>query len=408
MTLAQLWQWWDTVFFKPVPATAMGLYRICFGLTVIQFCILLYPELTVWYGSKGVVSVETARAATRVPCVNILSYLPSADDAWVLAFFAVFALAAVMSALGLFSRAAVFVCWLGFASFHHRNLYNINSGDVLMTLSAFYLFFSPCGEAFSLDRLLRVWLRKDADVGAERQFSPWAQRLLQLQMATIYCQATLSKLAGAPWVDGTALYWVLRQKEFWRFPIPFVPDNLLLCKLMSWFTLVIEGSMFTLVWVRELRYFVLAGIILLHAGIDYAMNLPMFETLMIASLLSFVYPEDFSRAMDWLKARINKSDPLPLVYNGKSLFALRVAQTIRRLDVLGRISLVDYSESGSFKGKTTFRPESLSGGLAIYRSDRWTTGLAAVRMAAPCLPLMWIAYPLLFLPGLAAAFDRAR
>ena len=42
-----------------------------------------------------------------------------------------------------------------------------------------------------------------------------------------------------------------------------------------------------LVWVRELRYWVLLGGVLLHVGIDYTMNIPLFGFIMWVALKPF-------------------------------------------------------------------------------------------------------------------------
>jgi hypothetical protein len=79
-----------------------------------------------------------------------------------------------------------------------------------------------------------------------------------------------------------------------RLKLPLF-DSLAFCKFLSWYTLLVEGAMFTLVWIRELRYFVLVSAVILHLGIDFAINLPVFEWAFIFSLIAFVEPEDIRK-----------------------------------------------------------------------------------------------------------------
>jgi hypothetical protein len=35
-----------------------------------------------------------------------------------------------------------------------------------------------------------------------------------------------------------------------RFPVPYLFENLSVCKILSWFTLIIEFALFTFVWFK--------------------------------------------------------------------------------------------------------------------------------------------------------------
>ncbi|MBX9722200.1 MAG: hypothetical protein K2X81_12445, partial [Candidatus Obscuribacterales bacterium] len=67
-----------------------------------------------------------------------------------------------------------------------------------------------------------------------------------------------------------------------------------------WYTLVIEFAMWTFVWFRETRYYILIGTLFLHLGIDVAINLPVFEWAFIAGLAAFIYPDDLDQIKTWL------------------------------------------------------------------------------------------------------------
>jgi hypothetical protein len=125
-------------------------------------------------------------------------------------------------------------------------------------------------------------------------------------IALIYFQAFWSKLEDKTWLDGSAIYYVLRQQEFLRFPVTWIANNLWLCQTLTWGTLIIECSMWSLIWFRDTRYFVLAGALLLHLGIEYTMNLPVFESLMIASLVVFIPSEDLKFVYNKLRTVFSK------------------------------------------------------------------------------------------------------
>lgn len=286
-----LWKIWNDIWFVPKSPLPMAVYRIFFGLLVIADLALLCPNLETYFGPNGLITWTTASQYLQPYAFTLLQFLPESNQ-WFAGFIVVVMLAAISLTLGLFTRLSAFVVLLGLISLENRNPLIWNSGDTLLRLGAYYLMFSHAGNALSFDRLIC----KRGEVVQE--WSPWAQRLLQFQVVLIYFCAFWSKAAGEFWLNGTAVYFVLHFQEFTRVPISLISDNLWLCKLLTWYALVAEASMFTLIWFRKLRYFVLASIALMHLGIELTMNIPIFEWLMIASLVVFVYPEDLQKTLN--------------------------------------------------------------------------------------------------------------
>ena len=50
----------------------------------------------------------------------------------------------------------------------------------------------------------------------------------------------------------------------------------------------------------------LAAGLMLHLGIEYSMNLPLFEWIMMTAYVSFVDSRDIERALIWARGRIAK------------------------------------------------------------------------------------------------------
>src|SRR6516164_2508385 len=79
------------------------------------------------------------------------------------------------------SIALVFLC---LTSIQQRNLYITHGGDTFLRLAGFFLIFAPAGADFSVDRLIRI-RRGKQDPGTQAR-SPWAQRMIQFQLALLY------------------------------------------------------------------------------------------------------------------------------------------------------------------------------------------------------------------------------
>lgn len=227
---------------------------------------------------------------------NILALLPPGDGAIVTVFWLLVASATCLT-VGLFTRASAVVTWLCLMALHFFNPYCVNSGDALLRICSFFLMFSSAGNFLSVDRYVIVKRNGIGTIFEGDLRSPWAQRLIQVQVALIYWQASWGKIAGPHWLDGTAIYYVTHLTELQRIYLPILFDNMIVCKILTWGTLALEFSLWSLVWFRPCCYVVLILGVFLHVGIDIAMNLPVFEAVMISTYLLFIQPQDLER---WL------------------------------------------------------------------------------------------------------------
>lgn len=300
MTLRGFFRSWNEFFFKPQSPLPVCLFRIFYGLIVVADLVLLRPEWLMWYGPHSIASLATIRSLYRGPNMGLFQILPQTDFA-INVFFWVFLLFALMLTVGYMSRFAAVAVYVCLGSIQMRNGYVLNSGDTLMLVCGFFLMFAPSGALLSLDHWLRV-RRGRADAAAPL-CSPWAQRMLQIQTAVVYFSTFWWKSLGVLWVNGTAVYYALRLEDFHRFPTPGL-HNLYLIKTLTWSTLLIEFALGVLVWFKELRYPVLIAGLCMHLGIEYAMNIPLFEWMAVATYVNFIYPEDFPRMRNWAQARL--------------------------------------------------------------------------------------------------------
>lgn len=300
MSIRTLAAAWNRVFFEPIAPTGIALFRIAFGLIVISNCALLAPDLMTWFGDRGVLPVAASRALAPGPRLSLFSVFTYSDFS-VQALFALWVASAFFLTIGFYTRVSALIVFVSLVTFHHRNMLILNGADTIMRIIAFFLIFSQAGAALSLDRLLRRARAKEC--GPPQKSAPWAQRLIQLQLMSIYLMTFLWKAQGSMWIDGTATYYSSRLQEFWRYPVPYVFEHLWTIKLITWSTLALELALGTLVAIRELRYWLLLGGVLLHAGIDYSMNIPLFSPLMVAAYLTFIRPEDYARLFSFFRLR---------------------------------------------------------------------------------------------------------
>lgn len=313
MSIRDLWTYWENFWFSSESALGISIFRILYGLIMLEYCLLLYPDLLNWFGTHGICSLQSSQEVMKVlgPAgLNIFNWMPSGNTSITVMFW-LLATASLCLTLGLFTRASAICVYLGLAAFQQQNSLIINGGDILLKMTAFYLMFAPAGYYLSLDRLLENRKRLTGEQSVQGDPSGWPQRLYRFLIALIYFQSFWSKLEDKTWLDGSAIHYVLRQQEFLRFPVAWVADNLWICQSLTWGTLVVEGAMWSLVWFKETRYYVLVSALMLHLGIEYTMNLPIFESLMIASLVVFVPAEDLKSIYNKLRSLFAMPTSIP-------------------------------------------------------------------------------------------------
>ncbi len=296
---------WERFWFAPVSVSPLAVFRILFGMLLIQYALLLMPDLYVWLGKDGIVPSTVVNGWQHNIRLNILNLFPD-SDLWLNIVFALFIISAIALTIGFKTRLSSILVFICLASLHARNYLILNSGDVFMRMLCFWLIFSAAGMSLSVDRVLSKRRRKKDNAFTDGQddivtTAPWAQRLMQINMSLLYLQAFTKKITGSDWQSGMAVYFSSRMVEMHRLPVYFLFDHVWICRLLSWAVLGIEFSLATLIWVRPLRYYVLIMGVIMHLFIDWTMNIPQFEWIMMVNYLLFVEPADMDKFLDRMR-----------------------------------------------------------------------------------------------------------
>ncbi len=286
-------RWWFG-FGSP---TSLGVYRILLATIVFLNLMMLTGDWGAWFGEDGFMPAWLGRNLLGGSVATGLGFdLPRlsvaagvTDPRLAVAFFAFTALMAVMTALGLVTRFSAFMLAICLVSLDHRNSSILHGGDTVMRVAVCYLAVSPCGRACSLDRLFR--LRRGEETGPE-EVPLYGQRLVAFNVALIYFTTIWAKLFGEKWRNGTATWYPARLAEFYRFPVPKFANDLPMVYVTTYGTMAVEFSLATLVFFRPLRKYVLLAGVLLHAFIEYSMNIPLFSFLMISAYVCFFEGEE--------------------------------------------------------------------------------------------------------------------
>jgi hypothetical protein len=308
---------WNRFFFAKQSPVPIALFRIVYGALVVATLVLLHPDWLAWYGTHAWISLQTMQTVEPGIRINLFTIIPQTDG-WINALFWVFLGSAILLTIGLLTRINSVVVFLCLTSIHQRNLFITHGGDTFLRLAGFFLMFAPAGAALSLDRLLRIWqLKRSAPV--ERRASspghdaaaalippqrPWAQRMIQIQLSLLYFAAFCTKVKSPAWLNGTALYYIYHLDSLRRFPVPAWLLHPTMLKLGSWSAIALEFSLGVLIWVKDLRYILLAIGVLFHLWLEYSLNIALFQWDVLSAYILFVDPADASRAWNWIKLHL--------------------------------------------------------------------------------------------------------
>jgi hypothetical protein len=119
---------------------------------------------------------------------------------------------------------------------------------------------------------------------------------MKFQVVLLYLVASIIKLTGQTWVDGSAWYYVLFNETysngFWQkyflgsdWPVKFV----------SWFTLIFQLSFPVFIWFKQFKYPLLLAGILFHLMIGISMGIIDFGIIMMVVYTLFLDEEKVDR-----------------------------------------------------------------------------------------------------------------
>ncbi|MBK9144117.1 MAG: HTTM domain-containing protein [Candidatus Melainabacteria bacterium] len=277
---------WRQFWFEPVSVRPICLFRILFGIFLAVNLLGHYlPYYRLFFSVDAVYPTAPLfffkYGSNQV--FDLLLLLPP-EDSFRLGFIYMGVAASIFMAVGLFTRVSTIVAFACLLSLNNHFPLMLNAGDNYARLCLLFLCFAPCDRAFSLDNLL---FRKEPP---EQFFEPWPQRLIQIQFAFIFFINWIYKVCGDIWTDGSAVYYATRLTEFYRLPMPVFLDSAFGCKLATWSTLWIEFLLFTFIWPKKTRNYVVVAGVLFQLGLDWCFNLGMFEYFFIATYLLFADP----------------------------------------------------------------------------------------------------------------------
>jgi hypothetical protein len=286
---------WDTFFFKPQPTESIALFRIWWCLLIAAYFILDTGNIESFYGPKSILAWNTVKSQYNYFHASLFQIF-NADVSVVYFFMAVWGISIFFALIGFYTRTSLIVMLICMTTFHQRNIWTLSSSELLMRTITIFLVCSPSGHSLSIDSLIG---RKFKSFNLPKDWSPWALRLIQIQISVVYLWTVWHKLKGDTWLEGTAVYYATRLDSMKNVSIPWLMDSMLFLKMSTWGTLFVETALGIGLWFKEWRKpLILIGIVF-HLGIELMMSIPFFELEMIILLFAFNCPQE---VRIWIKS----------------------------------------------------------------------------------------------------------
>jgi hypothetical protein len=350
-------------------------YRKRWGVDPRQSVGLGYPAWSIWY----YVTNPSWMAVVQVAIVAIF----------------------VLFTFGFATRVTSVLAWLAAMSYIQRSPTSLFGQDTILSILLFYLMIGPSGAALSLDRLIaRYWttyraLRKRQPIPPLAAPAPsvsanFTLRLAQVHFCIIYLASGMSKMQGAAWWDGTAIWQTMANYEFAlpKFAIytnllRFLTEHRWLLEIGmtggALFTLVEEIGFTFLVWNRHFRWPFIIGSLLLHVGIATMMGLTCFSLLMMTLVLCFVP----AATWHWLLGLLGRNTSR-LRLEADSRGRARAVACVRACDPWNQVAAVEPAGSNGRLELRNEQGEVLTGYPLAERLVR------TLRLLQPLAVVTWI------------------
>lgn len=281
-----------------------SVFRLIAGFGILVEYLLNYGQRRYFFGPEGLWPWEVFTGGL-VGTSDFSIYAWSESIAYFEICYHLGLLVALLWFLGWRTRWMTPLNLVFMWSLHVRYPDLTDGGDMLLKIILIYAMFADVGSYFSLDAL------RD---GRKRSRSPMLERVAVLfhnaaimafaiQLALVYFVSGFGKVRGEVWLDGTALYHVLRNGEFiWPGYSELVYENAYLVTLLSYSTVMFQLSFpFLLFLNRRTRVVAVVIGMLFHIGIALFLGLFTFSMFMMAVDLTLVTDEEYRTAKRWLR-----------------------------------------------------------------------------------------------------------
>ena len=285
----------------------LAILRILIGGFTIYYLANLLPLLEFHFSPAGWLGETQATGYFNTGNWSFLFWLHS--PVLTNLFFILTIITTISFTAGYHTKVSGIITYIGLVSMWNRNPFILDGDDALLRVVIFYLMFSGCGHAFSIDAY-----RKTLPVFVKI----WPLRLIQLQMALLYFVSGWVKFHSPDWSNGVIFNLVLVHPEYSRWNLnsflefSWIQQSLYYLAELIRYWEILFPVLLLISLTRKLS--IITGI-LFHLGLLVFMNLRGFSLIMLTLYLAFLPNQYFS-----------ERKPLQLLIDWRDKYLLRPLQ----------------------------------------------------------------------------------
>jgi len=408
---------WNHFWFEAASPDNLGLCRILlYGL------MFLYYVLTPWlfpswgYHEDFVLWGSVSHAFWKpVWLMSVLHLLPASTPVLEV-LQAVWRTALALSCIGLFTRVSTATSFvLGFYLFGVPVSFGrIHHQEHILIFSFLIMAFSRCGDAWSVDALIRKARAGTAQRSevASGEYT-WPVRMIWVVIALTYFAAGFSKLrhSGFDWINSDTMSYFLTSRYYYTSDADPLTSwglvmgrGVIMPRLLAASGMLLELALPIALFSRRSRWILVPGVAAMQTGIAVLMG-PNFYQMILCQLLWVPWDRVVARVTRQRADRQKYS----LIYDGACGLCQKTIAVVSALDLFGRVEFLDAANDWSsirkrFPGLD--QDQCLTDMQVLTPGGKQYGGFYAYRSLAHALPLGWLALPLLYLPGVPSLGAR--
>jgi HTTM domain len=266
---------------------SLSAFRIALaGCLLGDYLLGIRPFFDDFYGEAGILPLSALLSDPGLPIAATISRLLDALGLPLVLPY-LYPLALFTFGIGYRTRLSNAVVLLLNSYLYWRNVYVVSGAEDLARLLLIWCLFLPLNRYWSVDAALDPQPR-------ERPYPVLPFVALRLQIVSLYVFSGLFKLAGARWLDGSAVAMVLTDNMFGATPVgPFLAGHFPgLLVFVTYATIALQLALPFLVyspWYNDLtRAIALAAMAAMHASFLFCLNIGAFPFISLATLILLV------------------------------------------------------------------------------------------------------------------------
>jgi hypothetical protein len=266
---------------------SLSAFRIALAVCLLgDYLLSVRPSFDDFYGEAGILPLSALLSDPGLPIAATISrILDALGLSLVLPYL--YPLALLTFAIGYRTRLSNAIVLVLNSYLYWRNVYVVSGAEDLARLLLIWCLFLPLNRYWSIDAALDPQPR-------ERPYPALPFVALRLQIVSLYVFSGLFKLAGARWLDGSAVAMVLTDNMFGATPTGlYLADHFPgLLVFVTYATVAFQLALPFLVyslWYNDLtRAVALAAMAAMHASFIFCLNIGAFPYISLATLILLV------------------------------------------------------------------------------------------------------------------------